>query len=105
MLFNTNESFRNSRIASPLPGFNSDDVEDDYDKEAEVLEGYFWKDEEIKLYLKENYNSGKYIKNVVNKNDTLVEDRIFIDDSGFEIDRKFKLINNNWYLIYYFYRT
>ncbi len=104
-LFNTNESFRNSRIETPLPGFNSDDFEDDYDNESEVLEDYYWNDQEIKLYLKEDYSPEKYNISIVNKNDTIVEDRIFIDGSGFEIKRKFKLKNNNWYLSYYFYRT
>ena len=28
--FNTDENFRNSRIITPLSGYNSDDFEDDY---------------------------------------------------------------------------
>jgi hypothetical protein len=34
-------------------------------------------------------------------NDTLVIERFWIPDSGFEVERQFKLIRNKWFLVYY----
>jgi len=35
------------------------------------------------------------------KTDTLITERFWIPNSGFEVERQFKLINNKWFLIYY----
>ena len=35
------------------------------------------------------------------KTDTLITERFWIPDSGFEVERQFKLIHNKWFLIYY----
>ncbi|WP_343588169.1 hypothetical protein [Flavobacterium sp.] len=35
------------------------------------------------------------------KTDTLITERFWIPDSGFEVERQFKLIQNKWFLIYY----
>ena len=35
------------------------------------------------------------------KTDTLVTEKFWIPDSGFEVERQFKLIHNKWFLIYY----
>ncbi|MBO9583842.1 MAG: hypothetical protein J7574_06755 [Flavobacterium sp.] len=35
------------------------------------------------------------------KTDTLITERFWIPNSGFEVERQFKLIHNKWFLIYY----
>lgn len=35
------------------------------------------------------------------KTDTLITEKFWIPDSGFEVERTFKLINNKWFLVYY----
>lgn len=35
------------------------------------------------------------------KTDTLITERFWIPNSGFEVERQFKLIRNKWFLIYY----
>lgn len=35
------------------------------------------------------------------KTDTLITEKFWIPNSGFEVERQFKLINNKWFLIYY----
>jgi len=35
------------------------------------------------------------------KSDTLVVEKYLIPESGFEVERRFKRINNKWFLIYY----
>jgi len=43
---------------------------------------------------------GEYQHSLV-KTDTLITEKFWIDNSGFEVERQFKLINNKWFLIYY----
>ncbi|MBB4801957.1 hypothetical protein HNP37_002018 [Flavobacterium nitrogenifigens] len=43
---------------------------------------------------------GEYEHSVV-KTDSLVTEKFWIPDSGFEVERQFKLINNKWFLIFY----
>lgn len=45
-------------------------------------------------------SSNEY-KHEVNRSDSLVTERIWIDSSGFNIERHFKLIKGKWYLTYY----
>ncbi|MEN2398584.1 hypothetical protein GKZ90_0002235 [Flavobacterium sp. MC2016-06] len=35
------------------------------------------------------------------KTDTLITEKFWIPDSGFEVERQFKLIDKKWFLIYY----
>lgn len=43
---------------------------------------------------------GEYQHSLV-KTDTLITERFWIPDSGFEVERQFKLIKGKWFLIYY----
>ena len=44
---------------------------------------------------------GEIYKRKIIKSDTLVIDSVSVEDSGFEIVKKFSLKATNWYLIYY----
>lgn len=35
------------------------------------------------------------------KTDTTITEKFWIENSGFEVERQFKLIDNKWFLIYY----
>lgn len=35
------------------------------------------------------------------KTDTLVTDKVWLADSGFSVERRFKKVNGRWYLVYY----
>lgn len=43
---------------------------------------------------------GEYQHSII-KTDTLITEKFWIDNIGFEVERQFKLIKNKWFLIYY----
>ncbi|MDR0801721.1 hypothetical protein [Fluviicola sp.] len=92
--FHEDSLFQISRILFPLPGHN---IDSDYNPDEKI---------EIFKWDKNNWDMQKKIldqnfKNELRKyNDSIIE-RIYIENSGFEIVRKFYLHNKKWYLGFY----
>lgn len=98
-------AFMNERTIFPLEGYNSDDDElDGDDSEDSKPIVYHWKKDEWLEYAKIKYPDSEYKKRI-EKSDTLVKHTIYIEGSGFKVYSKFKLINNKWHMIYYFYQN
>lgn len=103
--FYSDSTFQINRIEFPLKGYNSDfddGIPDDVREELSMKpqEEFMWKKNEWEML--KNVND-ENLKKELNKSDTLVVERIYKEASGYEILRKFKPINNKWYLIYYSY--
>ncbi len=45
----------------------------------------------------------KQLKIDVEQSDTFVKQHIYFENSGFQVERNFKLVKNKWYLFYYSY--
>jgi hypothetical protein len=100
--------FQFERTIFPLPGYNSIVDLEMPDDIAELLgvkidDEYHWKKEEW-IIINTVPDDDENIKKKIIKSDTLVIEELIIPNSGFNIIRKFKLIENNWYLVYYFYQ-
>ena len=107
--FYSDSLFQVSRVVFPLKGFNSDD----YDEElGDKNPPYFWKKKDWsflktleKNYLKVDRKDWveEYKKEIkVNKDSTILE-KIYIVESSYIIERKFKKIKGQWYLFFYSY--
>jgi len=101
--------FQISRTNFPLPGYNSNIDMELPDDVAELMgikkpDEYFWTEEKWNVIEDKYYDNDKFKKNII-QTDTLVIEEIFIPDSGFKIERKYRPINGNWYLVYYFYQN
>jgi len=102
--FFTDSLFQTSRINFPLPGSHSLNVGSTFG-DSICSE---WKAEEWTMIKKMFPNQDSIIKigqNVykrkINRNDSVVEERIYIENSGFEELQKFVIKDGKWYLSYY----
>jgi len=102
--FFTDSLFQMSRINFPLAGPHSLNVGSTFGDSIYSE----WKEENWVMIKKLFQNQDSIIKigqNVykrrINKTDSLVEERIFIENSGFEELQKFVLKDGKWYLSYY----
>ncbi len=90
--FHTDSIFQLARITFPIGG-----------KSINGFEKHEWKLENWEM-LKNcvvEKSATKDYKHSLTKSDTLVVEKYWIPESGFEVERKFKRINNKWFLIYY----
>ena len=90
--FHNNPSFQMSRINFPLEGVFVDGVKNHkWSKEN-------W--EFIQAEVSENPKSEEFEHSLKKTNDMVVE-KYWIEDAGFKIERRFKLKDGKWYLVYY----
>lgn len=73
------------------------------------LEGGIYDDDKVQRWSKKNWQLIKYtvfevdtsqFKVLFDKTDTLVNERIYIPNSGFDFHCKYKLINGKWFLVF-----
>nr|WP_294779386.1 hypothetical protein [uncultured Flavobacterium sp.] len=90
--FHSDSLFQVSRIDFPIEG-----------KHVYGFEQYSWSRKNWQFQavpVAEKSEIGEYQHSLI-KTDTLITERFWIPDSGFEVERQFKLIKNKWFLIYY----
>ena len=90
--FHSDSLFQVSRVDFPIEG-----------KHIHGFERYNWTKknwEFLTITVSEKTEFGEYEHSLV-KTDSLITERFWIPDSGFEVERQFKLINNKWFLIYF----
>lgn len=90
--FHSDSLFQVSRVDFPIEG-----------KHVSGFEQYNWTRKNWQFHaipVAEKSEIGEYQHTLV-KTDTLITERFWIPDSGFEVERQFKLIKNKWFLIYY----
>jgi hypothetical protein len=90
--FHSDSDFQLSRIKFPLKG------------ELTTSDG-------ISIWTKKNWSfitvrvsekqKDKEFKYNLKKSDSIVIEKYWIENTGFSIERKFELIDNNWFLVYY----
>lgn len=90
--FHSDSVFQISRVDFPIDGIS-----------VSGFERHNWKKENWKFItvpVSEKNEVENYEHSLI-KNDTLVIEKFWIPDSGFEVERQFKLIKNKWFLVYY----
>ncbi|CAM3431930.1 hypothetical protein [Flavobacterium chungbukense] len=90
--FHSDSIFQVSRVDFPIEG-----------KHVSGFEQYNWTRknwEFLAIPVAEKTEIGEYEHSLI-KTDSLIIERFWIPDSGFEVERQFKLINNKWFLISY----
>ncbi|MFC0779113.1 hypothetical protein [Flavobacterium sp. HJSW_4] len=90
--FHSDSLFQVSRVDFPIEG-----------KHVSGFDQHEWtrKNWEFQVILVADKTEIEEYQHSLTKTDTLITERFWIPDSGFEVERKFKLINNKWFLIYY----
>jgi hypothetical protein len=90
--FHSDSDFQLSRIKFPLKGkLTTSDGISDWTKKN-------WSFITVKVSEKQKDKEFKYS---LKKSDSLVIEKYWMEDTGFSIERKFELIDNNWFLVYY----
>lgn len=90
--FHSDSIFQISRVDFPIEG-----------KYVSGFDQHYWtkKNWEFQIIpVSEKSMSEEYLHSLV-KTDSVITERFWIQDSGFEVERTFKLINNKWFLVYY----
>lgn len=90
--FHSDSLFQVSRVDFPIEG-----------KHVAGFEQYNWTRKNWQFQaipVAEKTEIGEYQHSLV-KTDTLITEKFWIDNSGFEVERQFRLIKNKWFLIYY----
>lgn len=90
--FHSDSLFQISRIDFPIEGLSVSG----FDKHKWTKENW----EFMVVPVSSKNKIGNYEHSLV-KTDTLVIERFWIPDSGFEVERQFKLIKDKWFLVYY----
>ena len=91
--FHSDSLFQLDRIAFPLPGISTDDM--DVDDTTQ----YYWKKEDWVIH--RNIESNLFEVELT-KSDTLVVERLSSEAyPGWILERRFCLVNGEWFLIYY----
>ena len=91
--FHTDSIFQMSRINFPIKG-----------KSIDGFEKHNWSIKNWKFLsspVTENDSIIAGYKHSLNKTDDEIIDKIWIENSGFKTERKFKRINGKWFLVYY----
>ncbi|KRD11447.1 hypothetical protein ASE21_07000 [Flavobacterium sp. Root901] len=90
--FHTDSIFQLARVNFPIGG-----------KSINGFKKHDWtlKNWEMMKNLVVETSQMKDYKHSLTKSDTLIVEKFWIPESGFEVERKFKRINNKWFLIYY----
>ncbi len=91
--FHADSIFQMSRIQFPLPGVNTDHMQ----MEDTV---YHWTESNWELHHDFNLDTTDFIveKNIL---DSLVVEKIYLENSGFIVERTFKKLEGLWFLVYF----
>jgi len=92
--FHDDSLFQISRILFPLPGYN---IDSDYNPNEKII-NFNWNKNDWVMHKK--ILDEKFKNELKKYNDSMIE-RLYIENSGVEIIRKFYLYNNKWYLGFY----
>jgi hypothetical protein len=94
--FTTDSAFQISRVIFPLEGATY------FVNYRDELDSIPWNKDKWKFCIANIYklDSIKYKMNILIQGSD-VKENIWIKGSGFEMERRFKLINGKWYLVYY----
>jgi len=90
--FHSDSVFQVSRVDFPIDG-----------KHVSGFQQYSWTQKNWQFQaipVSDQTEIGEY-QHSLEKTDTLIIEKFWIPDSGFEVERQFKLIKNQWFLIYY----
>jgi hypothetical protein len=101
--FSTNSRFRINRIKFPLDGFNSDETDTNAKDKP-----YKWEKEDWLFYSAEDFTknqNGDNKKTEIVKTNSFVTYRIYKENSGYDIQYRFKVYKDKWYLINYSYKN
>jgi hypothetical protein len=101
--FSTDSAFRISRVNFPLKGFNSDETNTNLKDQS-----YLWSKEDWLFYADEDFKNQKsedILKTDINKDGTYIIFRIYKENSGYDIQYKFKENNKRWFLVNYSYKN
>lgn len=94
--FHSDSTFQLNRIIFPLEGKFIGENYNPTKKEKK----FYWKKKEWN-FQSDQFTNNEEFKQEKDVTDTLVKHKIFTEESGFSIERHFKLIKCKWYLIYY----
>jgi len=97
--FTSDSVFRYSRIKFPLKGYNSHAESNRQD--------YVWNKEIWDFYSESdmNYQNNENILNQTKSKDSIKIWRLYKKNSGYDIEYRFKLKGNKWFLKYYSYKN
>ena len=99
--FHEDSAFQISRILFPIKGVKFDVMNYNPLDSNKIVE-FIWTKENWDIHKKITDST---IKIETVKTDTVVKQHIYIENSGFQVERDFKLMSNKWYLFYYSYRN
>ena len=88
--FYSDTLFQKSRILFPMPGISTDDME-----YSDTI--YYWQESEW-LFL-EDMSLGEQMKVEIIKTETTVQENNHWENSNFDANVSYKLINRKWYLV------
>ncbi|KFF05452.1 hypothetical protein [Flavobacterium reichenbachii] len=90
--FHSDSVFQISRVDFPIEGTH-----------VSGFEHYDWtkKNWEFQIVPVSEQNKIDEYQHSLIKSDTLIIEKFWIENSGFQVERKFKIIDGKWFLIYY----
>lgn len=90
--FHSDSLFQMSRIKFPIEGYYTDSagIEQAWTKKSWIMHRSQIQNADTSIFKLELTNTNKQ-----------KEELLYIEGSGFKVERKFKQINGKWYLIYY----
>jgi hypothetical protein len=106
--FLKDSKFRYQRIEFPFPGFNSEEIDNSSNSEEIYRSSnYIWTKEDWEFYFEEdkNYHKNPNIRSEITVNISKANWRLYIEDSGYDINYEFQLKSNKWYLVRYSYKN
>ena len=105
--FYADSTFQINRIVFPLKGYNQNlhDLYEEMKNDENVKkqpESYFTQKGELGFLVAPPLEDTTY-RFELKKMDTLVIEKIWIEDSGFLVEKRFKPIDSKWHLVYFRY--
>ena len=91
-LFHTDSVFQLSRVNFPIEG----KLIDGFDRQSWTTKNW----ELMKIPVSEKASLSDY-RHLVKKNDKIVIEKFWIDNSGIIIERRFRIVDGKWFLVYY----
>ena len=92
--FHSDSSFQLSRIPFPIDGQNVNDLENTRWSKKN------WEFLKTPVSLTPDTDTAE-CRHSLAMSDTMVTEKFWIDQSGFKVERRFKLRNGKWFLVYY----
>lgn len=96
--FHKDDSFQLARVSFPLKGYNISG--ENYNPESKSDSDFYWTRNDWVIQHKPERGGDFKIK-LSNLDSNNIEERVFIDHSGFEVIRRFSREDGKWYLVFY----